>query len=80
VGGFQIDLDRMHHVDRATPREEIWQAMELLVRDGTVSYVGSGNFAGWGRNPCHDISPIRSPGAVSAIRASSNRKNGEFQH
>jgi aryl-alcohol dehydrogenase-like predicted oxidoreductase len=42
-----IDLYQMHHVDRATPWEEIWQAMEQLVREGKVSYVGSSNFAGW---------------------------------
>ena len=34
-------------MDRATPWEEIWQAMEQLVRDGKISYVGSSNFAGW---------------------------------
>ena len=37
----------MHHVDRATPWEEIWQAMEQLVREGKISYVGSSNFAAW---------------------------------
>ena len=37
----------MHHVDRGTPWEEIWQAMEQLVREGKVLYVGSSNFAGW---------------------------------
>jgi aryl-alcohol dehydrogenase-like predicted oxidoreductase len=37
----------MHHVDRETPWEEIWQAMELLVQQGKVIYVGSSNFAGW---------------------------------
>jgi len=42
-----IDLYQMHHVDRATPWEEIWQAMELLVSQGKVLYVGSSNFAGW---------------------------------
>src|SRR5215211_2007728 len=42
-----IDLYQMHHVDRATPWEEIWQAMEQLVRGGKISYVGSSNFAGW---------------------------------
>lgn len=42
-----IDLYQMHHVDRAAPWEEIWQAMERLVRDGKVLYVGSSNFAGW---------------------------------
>jgi NDP-hexose C3-ketoreductase / dTDP-4-oxo-2-deoxy-alpha-D-pentos-2-ene 2,3-reductase len=42
-----IDLYQMHHVDRETPWEEIWQAMELLVAQGKVLYVGSSNFAGW---------------------------------
>jgi aryl-alcohol dehydrogenase-like predicted oxidoreductase len=42
-----IDLYQMHHVDRATPWEEIWQVMEQLVREGKISYVGSSNFAAW---------------------------------
>jgi aryl-alcohol dehydrogenase-like predicted oxidoreductase len=42
-----IDLYQMHHVDRATPWEEIWQAMDLLIAQGKVVYVGSSNFAGW---------------------------------
>ena len=42
-----LDLYQMHHIDRMTPWEEIWEAMERLVRDGKVVYVGSSNFAGW---------------------------------
>ena len=42
-----IDLYQMHHIDLETPWEEIWQAMETLVRQGKVIYVGSSNFAGW---------------------------------
>src|SRR5579884_3804909 len=42
-----IDLYQMHHVDRDTPWEEVWQAMDLLVAQGKVIYVGSSNFAGW---------------------------------
>jgi aryl-alcohol dehydrogenase-like predicted oxidoreductase len=42
-----IDLYQMHHVDRDTPWEEIWQAMEQLVREGKILYVGTSNFAGW---------------------------------
>jgi aryl-alcohol dehydrogenase-like predicted oxidoreductase len=43
----RIDLYQMHHVDRSTPWDEVWQAMEQLVREGKVIYVGSSNFAGW---------------------------------
>lgn len=42
-----IDLYQMHHIDRATPWDELWQAMELLVQQGKVVYVGSSNFAAW---------------------------------
>jgi NDP-hexose C3-ketoreductase / dTDP-4-oxo-2-deoxy-alpha-D-pentos-2-ene 2,3-reductase len=42
-----IDLYQMHHVDRDTPWDEIWQAMEVLVFQGKILYVGSSNFAGW---------------------------------
>ena len=42
-----IDLYQMHHIDRNTPWEEIWQAMEVLVQQGKVIYAGSSNFAGW---------------------------------
>ena len=42
-----IDLYQMHHVDRTAPWEEIWQAMDTLVQQGKVIYVGSSNFAGW---------------------------------
>jgi NDP-hexose 2,3-enoyl reductase len=42
-----IDVYQMHHVERSTPWEEIWQAMEVLVTQGKVRYVGSSNFAGW---------------------------------
>ncbi len=40
-----IDLYQMHHIDRNTPWEEVWQAMEVLVQQGKVIYVGSSNFA-----------------------------------
>lgn len=42
-----IDLYQMHHIDREAPWDEVWQAMEILVEQGKVIYVGSSNFAGW---------------------------------
>jgi aryl-alcohol dehydrogenase-like predicted oxidoreductase len=47
LGTDCIDLYQMHHIDRESPWEEIWQAMEQLVREGKILYVGSSNFAGW---------------------------------
>ncbi|MGW5052949.1 aldo/keto reductase [Actinokineospora sp. NPDC004072] len=42
-----IDLYQMHHVDRDTPWEEIWEAFSVLRQQGKVLYFGSSNFAGW---------------------------------
>lgn len=42
-----IDVYQMHHVDRSTPWDEIWEAMDVLRNQGKVIYVGSSNFAGW---------------------------------
>jgi aryl-alcohol dehydrogenase-like predicted oxidoreductase len=42
-----IDLYQFHHIDRATPWEEIWQAIDVAVTAGKILYVGSSNFAGW---------------------------------
>ncbi|WP_434591174.1 aldo/keto reductase [Streptomyces sp. A5-4] len=42
-----IDLYQFHHIDRHTPVEEIWQAIDVLVAQGKVLYTGSSNFPGW---------------------------------
>ncbi len=42
-----IDLYQAHHIDRNTPFEEFWEAMEVLRQQGKILYVGSSNFAGW---------------------------------
>jgi len=40
-----IDLYQFHHVDRATPWDEIWPAIDVAVTAGKILYVGSSNFA-----------------------------------
>jgi aryl-alcohol dehydrogenase-like predicted oxidoreductase len=42
-----VDLYQFHHIDRDTPWDEIWQAMEVAVGQGKILYAGSSNFAGW---------------------------------
>ncbi|MFI6639513.1 aldo/keto reductase [Streptomyces sp. NPDC050504] len=47
LGTDRIDLYQFHHIDRNTPVDEIWQAVDVLVQQGKVLYVGSSNFPGW---------------------------------
>lgn len=54
-----IDLFQMHHVDRESPWDEIWQAMETLVTQGKITYVGSSNFAGWHITQANEIARSR---------------------
>ena len=42
-----IDLYQFHHIDRDTPWDEIWQAMDIATQQGKILYAGSSNFAGW---------------------------------
>ncbi|MBL1138198.1 MAG: aldo/keto reductase [Chloroflexi bacterium] len=54
-----IDMYQMHHIDRDTPWEEIWQAMEVLVQQGKILYVGSSNFAGWHIAQANEAAKVR---------------------
>lgn len=47
LGTDHLDLYQMHHIDRSTPWEEIWEAMDILRAQGKIIYTGSSNFAGW---------------------------------
>ncbi|WP_329231494.1 aldo/keto reductase [Streptomyces sp. NBC_00111] len=42
-----IDLYQFHHVDRDTPIDEIWQAIDVLIQQGKILYAGSSNFSGY---------------------------------
>src|SRR5580700_7814318 len=59
LGTEYIDLYQMHHVDRDTPWDEIWQAMEVLVAQGKILYTGSSNFAGWHIAQANDTAAAR---------------------
>jgi aryl-alcohol dehydrogenase-like predicted oxidoreductase len=42
-----IDLYQVHEWDGVTPLEETLEALDLLVRQGKVRYVGCSNYSGW---------------------------------
>lgn len=47
LGTDHIDLYQVHGYDNLTPLEETMRALDDLVRDGKVRYVGCSNFAAW---------------------------------
>jgi aryl-alcohol dehydrogenase-like predicted oxidoreductase len=66
LGTDYIDVYQFHHIDRATPWEEIWQAMDVLVQQGKILYVGSSNFPGWNIARANEVAARRdSLGLVS---------------
>lgn len=42
-----IDLYQVHEWDGLTPLEETLSALDMLVRQGKVRYIGCSNYAGW---------------------------------
>ncbi|WP_313760723.1 aldo/keto reductase, partial [Rhizobium sp.] len=42
-----IDLYQVHEWDGQTPLEETLEALDTLVKQGKVRYVGCSNFSGW---------------------------------
>ncbi|MBT2440920.1 aldo/keto reductase [Streptomyces sp. ISL-36] len=47
LGTDYIDVYQFHHIDRHTPFEEIWQAVDVLIQQGKILYAGSSNFPGY---------------------------------
>ncbi|MGW1117652.1 aldo/keto reductase [Streptomyces tanashiensis] len=66
LGTDYIDLYQFHHVDRSTPFEEIWQAVDVLIQQGKVLYAGSSNFPGYKIAQANEVAARRgSVGLVS---------------
>lgn len=66
LGTDHIDLYQFHHVDRSTPWDEIWQAIDVLVQQGKIIYAGSSNHAGWHIAQANEVAARRgSYGLVS---------------
>ncbi|WP_151774351.1 aldo/keto reductase [Streptomyces abyssomicinicus] len=62
-----IDLYQFHHIDRRTPFEEIWQAVDVLVQQGKILYVGSSNFPGFKIAQANEVASRRGGGAMGLV-------------
>lgn len=47
LGTDYIDLYQVHNYDHTTPLEETLRAMDDLIRQGKVRYIGLSNYTGW---------------------------------
>lgn len=47
LGTDVIDLFQLHGFDAKTPIEEVTSALDDLVRQGKIRYIGCSNFSGW---------------------------------
>ncbi|OME80723.1 aldo/keto reductase [Paenibacillus sp. FSL A5-0031] len=55
-----LDLYQVHRFDSNTPLEETLRALDDLVRQGKVRYIGASNFAAWQLAKAHGISALHS--------------------
>jgi aryl-alcohol dehydrogenase-like predicted oxidoreductase len=62
LGTDYIDLYQFHHIDRRTPFEEIWQAVDVLIQQGKILYAGSSNFPGYKIAQANEIAARRGGG------------------
>ncbi len=64
-----VDLYQIHGVDPATPIEETLEALDILVRRGTVRYVGLSNWAAWQVAKALGISAARGLARVVSLQS-----------
>ncbi|MDH4744164.1 aldo/keto reductase [Sphingomonas sp. CBMAI 2297] len=64
-----IDLYQIHGFDAATPIEETLQALDSLVRRGTVRYIGLSNWAAWQVMKAVGIAAARDYAPIASLQA-----------
>jgi aryl-alcohol dehydrogenase-like predicted oxidoreductase len=64
-----IDLYQIHGNDSVTPVEETLRALDTLVQDGKVRYVGCSNWQGWKIAKALGISELRNLARLDTLQA-----------
>ncbi|MFP3558544.1 aldo/keto reductase [Paraburkholderia sp. SIMBA_049] len=76
-----IDLYQLHKWDGMTPLEETMEAMDRLVRDGKVRYIGCSNFSSWHTMKAQQVSSSRgwTPLVSQQIHYTLQAREAEFE-
>ncbi|ATQ43630.1 aldo/keto reductase [Caulobacter mirabilis] len=69
LGLDHIDLYQIHGNDSITPVEETLRALDDLVREGLVRYVGCSNWAAWKMMKAHGIADHRGYARFETVQA-----------
>ena len=64
-----VDIYQLHNFDSLTPFEETLGALDALVRQGKVRYVGCSNFAAWQLALLRGVSAARNLPRVESVEA-----------
>jgi aryl-alcohol dehydrogenase-like predicted oxidoreductase len=64
-----IDLYQVHHTDHITPVEETMRALDDLVREGLVHYIGASNWAAWKLMKANGIAAINHAARFETVQA-----------
>ena len=72
MGTDYVDLYQVHAWDPATPLEETLGALNDLVRDGLVRYIGASNFRGWQLQKALDLSRLHGWDAFCCLQPQYN--------
>ncbi|PZM85958.1 MAG: aldo/keto reductase [Candidatus Melainabacteria bacterium] len=64
-----IDLYQIHGTDSVTPLEETLRALDTLVQQGKVRYVGCSNWAAWKLQRALDVSEFKNLARLDTLQA-----------
>jgi len=75
----RIDLYYLHHSDTGAPMDETFEALDRLVQDGKIHYVGVSNFEAWQLGLASAIVAERRLARITAIQPRYNLLNRTYE-
>src|SRR5215469_12669340 len=75
----RIDLYYLHHSDTGAPMDETFEALDRLVQDGKIHYVGVSNFEAWQLGLASAIIAERRLARIAAVQPRYNLLNRTYE-